>query len=152
MLYWGRTPRAFFGFLWMLAAFKRKRSPIGKTDQALVRLRISQILHCPFCIDMNASEAYQLGLSRDKLSNLARYNESPHYNEDERMILAYAEAVVRAEPQRNSELQRRLQTKFSDDAIIELTALIAHQAMSALFNAALEIPPHGFCGVPKKTD
>ena len=34
---------------------------------------------------------------------------------------------------------------FHDDAIVELAALIAHQNLSAKFNAALGVPAEGFC-------
>ncbi|WP_197531829.1 hypothetical protein [Aromatoleum aromaticum] len=39
----------------------------------------------------------------------------------------------------------RLKSHFSDDAIIELTALIAFQNMSSKFNAALAVAPQRFC-------
>jgi alkylhydroperoxidase family enzyme len=47
----------------------------------------------------------------------------------------------------NSEpaLIARLRQHFSDDAIIELTALIAYQNLSSKFNAALDVPAQGFC-------
>ena len=149
LLYWGRTSRAFLGFLWMLSAFKRKKSPIPKTLQALVRLRISQLLHCPFCIDMNLSEAYQMGLSPEKMEALPHYQTSPLYNEDEKLVLNYAQAVIQSDKQRIPEYQRHLKKIFDDDGIIELTALVSHQAMSALFNSALGIKPHGFCQLKK---
>lgn len=38
-----------------------------------------------------------------------------------------------------------LKEHFSEDAIVELTALIAFQNLSSKFNAALGIEPHGFC-------
>jgi hypothetical protein len=38
-----------------------------------------------------------------------------------------------------------LRTHFDDDAIVELTALIAFQNMSSKFNSALGIPAQGFC-------
>lgn len=41
----------------------------------------------------------------------------------------------------------RLREHFSDDAIIELTALIAFQNLSSKFNAALQVPPQGFCAL-----
>jgi hypothetical protein len=41
-----------------------------------------------------------------------------------------------------------LRRHFSDDAIIELTALIAYQNMSSKFNAALGVPSQGFCAMP----
>lgn len=64
ILYWGRIPRAFFGFLWMLMAFNRKKSPLAKTSRALIRVHISQLLHCRFCIDLNMSDAIKIGLSQ----------------------------------------------------------------------------------------
>jgi len=43
----------------------------------------------------------------------------------------------------------RLKQHFDDDAVIELTALIAFQNMSSKFNSALGVPAQGFCRVPK---
>ena len=37
---------------------------------------------------------------------------------------------------------------FDDDALIELTALVAFQNLSSKFNAALAVPPQGFCRLP----
>ena len=37
---------------------------------------------------------------------------------------------------------------FTDDAIVELSALVAFQNMSSKFNAALDVPAEGFCRVP----
>lgn len=39
----------------------------------------------------------------------------------------------------------RLKSHFDDDAIIELTALIAFQNLSSKFNAALDVAAQGFC-------
>lgn len=40
-----------------------------------------------------------------------------------------------------------LREHFEDDAIIELTALLAFQNLSSKFNAALGVLPQGFCSV-----
>ena len=45
----------------------------------------------------------------------------------------------------DTSLVATLRQHFSDDAIIELTALIAYQNMSSKFNAALGVPAQGFC-------
>jgi hypothetical protein len=42
----------------------------------------------------------------------------------------------------------RLKEHFDDDAIVELTALVAFQNMSSKFNGALAVPPQGFCRLP----
>lgn len=38
-----------------------------------------------------------------------------------------------------------LRKHYSDDALVELTGLIAFQNMSSKFNAALDLPAQGFC-------
>jgi len=42
----------------------------------------------------------------------------------------------------------RLKEQFDDDAIVEITGLIAFQNMSGKFNSALAATPQGFCQMP----
>ena len=42
----------------------------------------------------------------------------------------------------------RLKEQFDDDAIVEITGLIASQNMSSEFNSALAVTPQGFCQMP----
>jgi alkylhydroperoxidase family enzyme len=46
---------------------------------------------------------------------------------------------------------QRLRSHFTDDAIVELTGLIAFQNMSSKFNSALGIPAQGFCKIGGST-
>ncbi|HKB99770.1 MAG TPA: hypothetical protein VKD23_13395, partial [Terriglobales bacterium] len=47
-------------------------------------------------------------------------------------------------------LMERLKGHFDDDAIIELTALIAFQNLSSKFNSSLGVPAQGFCQIPRR--
>jgi alkylhydroperoxidase family enzyme len=40
-----------------------------------------------------------------------------------------------------------LRRHFDDNAVIELTGLIAFQNISSKFNSALGVPPQGFCAL-----
>jgi hypothetical protein len=42
-------------------------------------------------------------------------------------------------------LRRRLKARWNDDTLVELSALIAFQNLSAKFNSALDVPAQGFC-------
>ena len=42
----------------------------------------------------------------------------------------------------------RLNEHFDDDAVVELTGLIAFQNLSSKFNNALNVAPQGFCRLP----
>ena len=50
------------------------------------------------------------------------------------------------------ELMAGLRRHYSDDAIIELTALVAFQNLSSKFNSALDVPPQGFCHLSRELD
>ncbi len=145
ILYWGTIPGALAGFLWMLRGFARRQSPLSGAHRALLRVHISQMLHCPFCIDLNMADALKVGLSIEKLEAISTYQENPLFNEQERIFLRYAEAVVRSDQTAVIELQNQLLSRLDHNAIIELTGFIVHQAMSALFNSAMGIEAQGLC-------
>lgn len=136
---WARTAPAFLAFLLLNRALERNASPLDGKLRALIRARISQINVCPFCIDLNASRARELGVPDEKLFELAEFTKSSHYDEGEKVALLFAETVTITERQMTPELIERLRRHFSDDAIIELAAVIAHQNMSSKFNAALGV-------------
>ena len=104
----------------------------------------------PTAIDVTKVRAAHRPLVTERAMREADGN-SALYTDLEKEVLDYAQAIVRSEQAACRRLRESLQKTFSADALIELTALIAYQAMSALFNVALEIPPHGFCQVKKKS-
>jgi AhpD family alkylhydroperoxidase len=138
---WGRIPGAFLGFLWMWRSLERKSSPLDAQLQALLRTRISQLNGCTFCINLNGSRALALGVSQEKLLSLPEFADSPLFGELEKVALDYAEAITVTGRKVNAELMTRLKQHFSDTAIIELAAVIAHQNLSAKFNTALGVDP-----------
>ena len=82
--------------------------------------------------------------SRSRSEALGRWRDSSVFSEREQAALGYAEVMTRGEFPVSEELMRRLHGCFDDDAIVELTALIAFQNLSSRFNSALEVPSQGF--------
>ena len=142
---WGRTPRVFLAMAAMYAALDRGSSPLPPALRSLVQVRVSQINWCPFCVDLNAATCLERGITEEKLGVLPQFAESTQFDEREKAALDYAEAMTDSNRHGEGSPVTRLKRHFSDDAIIELTALIAYQNMSSKFNAALGVPPHGFC-------
>jgi AhpD family alkylhydroperoxidase len=145
---WGRIPKAFLAMTAMYAALDRRSSPVDPGLRALVQVRVSQINWCAFCIDLNSAHGLKRGVSAAKLAALPQFAASALFDERETAALAYAEAMTRSDGRPDAALIRRLQQHFSDDAIIELTALVAFQNLSSKFNAALGVPAQGFCVLP----
>jgi AhpD family alkylhydroperoxidase len=143
---WGRTPRAFLAMAAMYGALDRRSSPLTPALRSLVQVRVSQINWCPFCIDINSATGLERGVGHVKLEALPNFANSPLFDDREKAALAYADAMTRNDPPVDAAPISTLRSLFSDDAIIELTALVAYQNMSSKFNAALGVPAQGFCG------
>ncbi|MGH8596113.1 MAG: carboxymuconolactone decarboxylase family protein, partial [Gammaproteobacteria bacterium] len=83
--------------------------------------------------------------SMTKVDALDNWRESDAFDPIERVALEYAEAITVTDRHVSDELISRLRQHFNDDAIVELTALIAFQNLSSKFNSALDVPAQGFC-------
>ena len=148
-LFWGRSPWVFSAVALLYGALDRRSSPIAPTLRSLVTVRVSQINHCAFCVDINSATLAKRGVSMDKIAALDAWRDSPMFQPEERLALEYAEAMTVSGQGVDDHLRSRLKLQWDDNAIVELTGLIAFQNLSSKFNAALDVPPQGFCQMPK---
>ena len=84
-----------------------------------------------------------LGLAEEKILALADYATSPLYDEAERVALAYADAITFTDRDVDDALFARLRAQYDDEAIVELTMIVAWENSSSKFNRALRIPSQG---------
>ena len=87
------------------------------------------------------------GVSADKLLALSTWRDNDLFDDRERVVLDYAETVTAASNRVTDAQIDDLREFFTDDAIVELTGLIAFQNMSSKFNGALGVEPQGFCQI-----
>lgn len=147
-LLWGRSPWVFATLALLYGALDRKSSPLSPALRSLLTVRVSQINHCPFCVDINSATLMKRGVSVDKVLALETWPDSPLFEPMERAALAYAEAMTRTGATIDDAIMEALRRYFDDDALVELTGLIAFQNLSSKFNAALDVAPQGFCRLP----
>ncbi len=88
------------------------------------------------------------GVSEEKTEELAHWQQSDKFDEIERVALEYTEAMTYSDQEVTPKQIEQLKTHFDDDALVELTGMIAFQNMSSKFNSALEVPSQGFCKIP----
>ncbi|MCY6382800.1 carboxymuconolactone decarboxylase family protein [Hoeflea prorocentri] len=148
-LLWARSPKLFMGVACLYGMIDRRSSPISPALRSLLTVRVSQINHCSFCVDINSATLVKRGASLEKVSALAAWRQSALFDEKERDALDYAEAITWSDREVDADLVERLRRHFNDDEIVELTGLIAFQNMSSKFNSALNVPPQGFCQLPE---
>ena len=144
---WARSPRVFLGVATLYGALDRKNSPLDPVLRALITVRVSQINWCTFCVDINSASVLKRGGTEEKLNTLHQFRTSPHFSDKEKVALEYAEAITITDSQVTDELFSRVRQHFDDDALVELTGLIAFQNLSSKFNASLDVQPQGFCRI-----
>ena len=147
-LVWARSPRLFLSVAALYGAIDRRSSPVPPALRSLITVRVSAINHCRFCVDLNSATLLRRGVAEDKVLALDTWRTSPLFDARERTALDYAEAMTFSDQQVEEAQIDALRAFFDDDGIVELTALIAFQNMSSKFNAALAVPPQGFCRLP----
>jgi alkylhydroperoxidase family enzyme len=84
-----------------------------------------------------------LGVSDEKILALPDYATSPLYEEAERAALEYADAMTLSDRDVDDRLFARLRRFYDDDALVELTAIVAWENASSKFNRALRVPSQG---------
>ena len=147
-LLWGRVPKLFTSIAILYGVLDRKSSPLNPELRSLVTVRVSQINWCLFCIDINSATLAKRSGSLEKVEKLDKWKESDLFDEKEKIVLEYTEAITYSGQQVTDELVERLKKFFDDDAVVELTGLIAFQNLSSKFNSALDVPAQGFCKLP----
>lgn len=60
----------------------------------LVKLRVSQLNGCAFCLDMHWKDLRAIGEEEQRLYSLDAWRECPYYTDRERAALAWAEALT----------------------------------------------------------
>lgn len=81
-----------------------------------------------------------LGVSDEKINDLPNYETSPHYEAAERVALRYADAITLSDQDVSDDLFESVRQFYNDDAIVELTEIIAWENASSKFNRALRVP------------
>lgn len=70
---------------------------ITKTIWELVKLRVSQINQCAFCIDMHSRDLLDIGESFERIVGVSAWRDMPMYSDTERAALDWCEHVTSAQ-------------------------------------------------------
>jgi alkylhydroperoxidase family enzyme len=111
----------------------------------------STAIGCSWCVDFGYYEGVQTGVPVEKVRDVGRWRDSDAYDDRERLVLEYAEAVNSTPSMMSDELAARLRRRFSEKEIVELAGWVALENMRSRFNAGLGLRSEGFadkCEVP----
>ena len=102
-----------------------RESGLERSLLELVKIRVSQINGCAFCIDMHAKDARAKGESEQRIYLLDAWREAPFYTERERAALEWAEAVTLiTHGHVPDDVFERVRRQFSERELIDLTMAV----------------------------
>jgi AhpD family alkylhydroperoxidase len=116
---------AMIGLETYLARQSRREDGIDKPLMELVKIRVSQINHCAFCIDMHTRDARAIGETEQRIYALNAWRETPFFTERERAALAWAEANTLLPNGIEQALFDEVRQQFSEAQLANLTLAIA---------------------------
>ncbi|NNH74314.1 carboxymuconolactone decarboxylase family protein [Nocardia uniformis] len=118
--------------------------------------RTARTVGCSWCIDFGNMLSRLSGLNTEKLRNIDDFETSPHYSDDERAAIAYAEAMTATPMTVTDEQVTDLKKRFGTQGVMELTYQIGLENSRAREYHALGITDQGFskdsCRVPWAQD
>ncbi len=89
----------------------------------LVKLRVSQLNQCAFCIDMHSQDALRQGESSERLIGLSAWRDMPLYSEIERSALMWAEWISSGRDIDESSYQA-VTAVLGEQAVVNLTIAV----------------------------
>jgi len=103
-----------------------KNSGLDHKLMTLVKVRVSQINGCAYCLHMHSEEARKLGETPTRLYLLDAWHESHLYSDRERAALAWAESLTNiATTHAPDEVYEQARRQFSEKALADLSITIA---------------------------
>ena len=101
-----------------------RESSIEEKLAHLLKMRVSQINGCAYCLDMHSKDARVVGETEQRLYGLDAWREAPYYSERERAALEWVEALTLvAEGHVPDDVYERARGQFSEKELVELSMI-----------------------------
>ena len=99
---------------------------------------------CSWCLDFGYFLAHEDGLQVEKVREVPRWRESDVFTTLERDVMEYAEAITATPPTVTDEMVAALLERLGEEAVVELTMMVAVENQRSRFNAAAGLASQGY--------
>lgn len=122
--------------------FALYRSPARLVEPALRELgqtRAGWLRGSQFVFSQHCKSCRTVGISEEKIAAIPSWSSSEVFDERERVVLAYTDALVGGDGRVPDALFEQLKAHFSDEAILEFTYITCMYEMHAIISRALRL-------------
>jgi AhpD family alkylhydroperoxidase len=157
---WGQVPDNAY-VLWhnrkvmkAVFSFEQKVAKFDALDRdlsVLAQAATAATVGCSWCLDFGYYLAHSEGMDLEKIREVMRWRESDVFSPVEREVLGYAEAMSTTPLTVTDEMVASLLEHLGEEAVVELTMMVAIENERARFNSAAGLQAQGYsdvCEVP----
>jgi alkylhydroperoxidase family enzyme len=119
--------------------FNSKARALSPLHRELALVRTGFAAGSQFVFSQHTKVARAAGVAEEKLRDVPAWQVSGAYDEAERAVLAYVDAIVLEHGRAQDAVFEALRTHLSDEAIIELSYLVGTYLMHAVLTRALRL-------------
>ena len=114
----------------------------------LLRLRVSQLNGCEFCVQFHTAEVTKLNETAERIAGVEEWRSSDLYTKRERAALAWAEAVTNIQDGHTPDvLYDAVRAEFTDVETVNLTLVIT--TINAWNRISIALGAHSSHGIEK---
>lgn len=140
-------PKAALGSGALEALVAHEEPGLSRRLLQLVRLQVSILVNCSFCIDMNGDSYERQGITREEiegLQGLRSLDDIASFSREERIALTFARELTETPHAGREETVRAMKDRFDERQFIVLASTVAQVNYWARLIRGLGIPPAGF--------
>ena len=145
LLLW--APKAFVSSMILEGLVAHKAGRVDPRMLKLIRMQVSLRIACPFCIDMNSSEFRQFGITKEEIramQGVVKISEVKSLDNREKMVLYYAQSLVRTPIRIDKGLVNKMKQGFSEKEFATIVTTIAQVDYWTRVIQGFGIRPVGF--------
>lgn len=102
-----------------------KKTSLDRKLRELIKIRVSQLNGCSYCLNMHTKEAKKLKVTDEQINQLRNWKESGIYNEKEKVALELAEHMTFiSEKGVSDELYEKVRTHYNEREYVDLVITI----------------------------
>ena len=143
--------KVFKAYLSLERAAQRWKSLEPRLGHLAVMAAAAEI-GCAWCMDFSYWVSEDHGVTLEKARAVPHWREATCFDELERMVLEYSQAMTATPVQMDDGLVGRLRRHLTEEQLVELTATVALENWRARVNAAHGLASQGFsdrCEIPR---
>jgi len=121
-----------------------KFDALDPTLKMLAEVRTAARIECSWCLDFGYFMAHHKGIDLTKIEAVPHWQDSDVFDDRERRVLAFADAMTETPPTVTDEQVAELRRDLGDAGVVELTMMVAVENLRSRVNSALGLASQGF--------